>query len=58
MYEDKQALPELRWFWPITVYVDPKLGIDTHGRVATLEAAKARFRVAWLRCCRSVGVRG
>ena len=24
MYEDRQTLPELRWFWSITVYVDPK----------------------------------
>jgi hypothetical protein len=23
MYEDRQTLPELRWFWSITVYVDP-----------------------------------
>jgi hypothetical protein len=57
MYEDQQALSEWRWFWSITVYVDPKFRIDTHGRVASLEAAKERFRVAWLRC-RSNGVRG
>src|ERR1700730_2240426 len=34
--EDRQTLPELRWFWAITVYVDPKRGIITNGRVARL----------------------
>ena len=57
MYEDKQALPELRWFWSITVYVDPTLGIDTHGRTPSMEEAKERFHVSWL-MCRTVGVRG
>jgi hypothetical protein len=28
MYEDKQAVPERRWFWSITVYVDPKFGLE------------------------------
>ena len=56
MYEDKQTRPELRWFWSITVYVDPMLGIDTHGRTATLNEAKERFRVSWLRC-RTAGVK-
>jgi len=37
--EDRQTLPELRWFWSITVYVDPKRGIITNGRVASLEEA-------------------
>jgi hypothetical protein len=32
MYEDRQTLPELRWFRSITVYVDPKRGINTSGR--------------------------
>jgi hypothetical protein len=35
--------PELRWFWSIILYVDPKLGIETNGRTATIEEAKARF---------------
>ena len=38
---------ELRWFWSITVYVDPALGVTTNGRVPTLEKAKARFRASW-----------
>jgi hypothetical protein len=37
MYEDKQALPELRWFWSITVYVPPMLGIKTNSRTARIE---------------------
>jgi hypothetical protein len=33
IYEDWHTLPDLRWFWSITVYVDPKqgLGVD-YGR--------------------------
>jgi hypothetical protein len=40
LYEDRHSRPELRWFWSITIYVDPKLGITTNGRVATIEHAK------------------
>jgi hypothetical protein len=29
LYEDRNRRPELRWFWSITVYVNPKLGITT-----------------------------
>ena len=32
IYEDRHTLPDLRWFWSITVYVDPKQGIKTSGR--------------------------
>ena len=32
--EDRHTLPDLRWFWSITVYVDPKQGITTSGRAA------------------------
>jgi hypothetical protein len=32
---------ELRWFWPITVYINPKLGITTSGRAASIEDAKS-----------------
>ena len=31
IYEDRATLPKLRWFWPITLYVDPKRG-DHHER--------------------------
>jgi hypothetical protein len=41
--------PELRWFWSITIYVDPKLGITTSGRAATIECAKEQFRQSWER---------
>jgi hypothetical protein len=43
----RHTLPQLRWFWSITVYVDPALGITTNGRVPTLEEAKARFESSW-----------
>jgi hypothetical protein len=36
LYEDHHSPPEYRWFWSITVYVNPMLGITTNGRTATL----------------------
>ena len=50
MYEDKHALPELRWFWSITVFVGYRPGVTTSGRAATLEEAKARFLSNWQKC--------
>ena len=47
MYEDRHAKAELRWFWSITVYVDPKHGIVTSGRGPALEEAKAKFLTSW-----------
>jgi hypothetical protein len=41
IYEDRHTLPDPRWFWSITVYVDPKQGINTSGRAASLDEAKA-----------------
>ena len=36
IYEDRHTLPNLRWFWSITVYVDPKQGIiGAHHRPKT-----------------------
>ena len=49
LYEDRHAPPELRWFWSITVYVDPKFGIRTDDRTATLDHAKEQFRRSWER---------
>src|SRR5580704_11259993 len=43
VYEDRHSRPELRWYWSITVYVNPKLGINTSGRAPSLDAAKAQF---------------
>src|SRR6202022_447219 len=43
LYEDRHSKPELRWFWSITVYVNPKLGIKTSGRAPSLDEAKAQF---------------
>jgi hypothetical protein len=34
LYEDRHSKPELRWFWSITLYVNPMLGITTSGRAA------------------------
>jgi hypothetical protein len=42
IYEDRHTPPDLRWFWSITVYVDPKQG-NTSGRAASLDEAKAQF---------------
>jgi hypothetical protein len=51
IYEDASASTpaDLRWFWSVTVYVDPKAGIITSGKVATLDEAKAQFETAWRR---------
>jgi hypothetical protein len=50
IYEDRHSRPELRWYWSITVYVDPKQGIITGGRAASLDEAKAQFLSNWQRC--------
>ena len=50
LYEDRHSKPELRWFWSITVYVNPMLGITTSGRAASIEDAKAQFLANWQRC--------
>ena len=38
---------ELTWFWSITVPVDPKFRIRTHGHAETLERAHAEFQANW-----------
>ena len=50
IYEDWHTLPDLRWFWSITVAVDPKQGTITSGRAASLDEAKAQFLSNWQRC--------
>ena len=50
IYEDRHTSPDLRWFWSITVYVDPKQGITTSGCAASLDEAKAQFLSVWQRC--------
>jgi hypothetical protein len=51
IYEDASAgtPAEQRWFWSVTVYVDPKSSIITSGKVPTLDEAKAQFETAWRR---------
>jgi hypothetical protein len=50
MYEDRHALPELRWFWSITVFVGYRPDVVTNGRTPSLEEAKARFLKNWQKC--------
>jgi hypothetical protein len=50
VYEDRHSRPELRWFWSITVYVNPMLGITTSGRAASIGEAKAHFLANWQKC--------
>jgi hypothetical protein len=50
LYEDRHSPPEYRWFWSITVYVDPKLVMNTSGRAPTIEEAKAQFLASWEKC--------
>jgi hypothetical protein len=49
IYEDASASTpaELRWFWSVTVYVNPKAGIVTSGNALTLAVAKVQFETAW-----------
>ena len=50
LYEDRHNRPELRWFWIITIYVAPKLGITTSGRAANMYEAKEQFLRNWQKC--------
>jgi hypothetical protein len=50
IYEDRNSLPALRWFWSITVYINPNRGITTSGRVASMDEAKAQFLTNWQKC--------
>jgi hypothetical protein len=45
IYEDRHALPELRWYWSITVLGAWQSG-PTSGRVPTLEEAKAQLQTS------------
>ena len=44
-----EVAAHLRWFWSITVYVDPKRGVVTFGRGSTIEEAKLAFLSNWER---------
>src|SRR5262249_56012028 len=43
MYEDRHALPELRWFWSITALVGHRPDVETTARAPTLDLPKPRF---------------
>ena len=47
IHEDPTAPAMRRWFWSITVDVDPSAGVVTNARVPTLEEAKAQFLDNW-----------
>jgi hypothetical protein len=44
---EQATQPENRWFWSITVMGPARFRVRTDSRAATLEQAKADFRVAW-----------
>jgi hypothetical protein len=48
LYEDRHSKPELRWFWSITMYVDPKqgLGATTAGVGERTYCSAARLQAA------------
>ena len=46
VYEDASASTPLRWFWSITVYVDPRAGICASG--------KGHDRAGWLHAVRLI----
>ena len=44
IYEDRSEStpPDLRWFWSVTVYVPPSLGVRTSDRAATFEQGQPK----------------
>jgi hypothetical protein len=50
IYEDRHAVPALRWLWSINVFVGYRHGVTTHGRTSTLDEAKARLFTNWQKC--------
>jgi hypothetical protein len=50
LYEDRHSRPASRWFWTITIYVNPQLEISTSGHAPSLEQAKAQFLTNWRKC--------
>jgi hypothetical protein len=47
IYEERYVPADVKWFWSITEYVDPALGIRTHGRVGSLPVAMEQFKLSW-----------
>jgi hypothetical protein len=47
IYEDRNALPELRWYWSLTVLGACHVEIPTSGRAPTLDEAKAQFEASF-----------
>ena len=47
IYEDRYVPADIKWFWSITEYVHPALGILTNDRVASLQVAKEQFKSSW-----------
>ena len=49
IYDDRHALPELRWYWSLTLLGAGHAGIPHNGRVPTLEEAKAQLQASFKR---------
>jgi hypothetical protein len=47
IYEERYVPADVKWFWSITEYVHPALGITTHGRVGSLPVAMEQFKLSW-----------
>jgi hypothetical protein len=45
--EDRHALPELRWYWSLTLLGAGHAGIQHNGREPTLEQAKAQLQTSF-----------
>jgi hypothetical protein len=48
--EDRHSRPDLRWFWAISIYVNPKLGILRAGARLAWTRPKPSFRRAGEGC--------
>jgi hypothetical protein len=47
IYAERYLPADVKWFWSITEYVHPALGIRTHGRVGSLQVAMEQFKLSW-----------
>ena len=47
IYAERYVPADVKWFWSITEYVHPALGIRTHGRVGSLPVAMEQFKLSW-----------
>jgi hypothetical protein len=50
LHEDRHSRPEYRWFWSITVYVDPKRGTPLAGARPASKRRKRYSCANWQKC--------